>query len=158
MLLTEIIIMLHTFNLITAMKRYRFVIWAIFYNVCVLITCILFWNEYMDNALLYSNDWLPPQNTLMSDEYYLFFNVVKFGGLLINLLVLFKVNTNTKSTARSEFLTIRIMIPLSIAIFLFFWNKIIICILEGWLIFIVCLVRRYIYCNSTNSNNRNNDN
>ena len=127
-----------------AVKR-LFIGWAVFYNLCVLITCIFFRNENMDNALLYIFEILPPSESSLDFQYYNAFNIIKFGGAGINVLIELLYVARTELSKQNESKAGAIMLPLSIIVFVVFWNKIIICVLEGWLLFMYCFVRMRAY-------------
>lgn len=129
------------------LKKTIFIVWALIYNICVLVVCFLFRNEFMDNAILYSYEIYPPDYTVLSNEYYLFFNIVKFGGLAFNFVILLFIESRVKNLKKEMHAT-KIMLPLSILIFLVFWNRIIVCILEGWLLFLFCFIRMRMYSRS----------
>ncbi len=127
-----------------AVKR-LFIAWAVFYNLCVLITCIFFRNENMDNALLYTFKILPPPESSLDVQYYNAFNIIKFGGLSIDFLILLLFNARIEISKENELKTSAIMLPLTIIVLVVFWNKIIICVLDGWLGFMYCFVRMRAY-------------
>ena len=152
---TEIITMFSTFTDIVnntkgnamnakAIKRW-FIVWAVFYNLCILITCVFFRNENMDNAIMYATEILPPPDSSLGAQYYNIFNIIKFGGLIVNFLILLLFEARTKISKQNELKTIAIMLPLSIIVFVVFWNKIILCVLDGWLLFMYCFVRMHMY-------------